>query len=523
MNNNDRQSQMGNRKLKYGSLSAAFGIAVVVLCVTLNLVFSGLSAKWDLRVDITDDRAKYFTVSETTKKELNDFFSDTPDWRIDLRFLALEEDVSDIKILELARSYESAFHGHVFLSFTDINNDPVFKEKYEQVTQTDLTANHVIVEGVNHVRALAFSGFYYYDTDTKQAVYFRGENVYTAAMMRAGMTEPPVAVFTAGHGERFDNNAGLPVSSLITATEEEFNQFSAAIPLIGALTDMGFSVQAVDLNQTDSMPENTRLIFVLDPEYDFAGYDPENPNALNEIDIIRNEMKDYDCSLIVAVDRDTGALPNLSEFLEETYGIGYVQGSAVLDNTASIKGSDGRKILGQLPSSTDYSLQQAVLSGFNGNERFVFPDSVQLTISTRADITGEGALINTSPDATVNGVTGTYPIFAFNMAAKALTNQETGSDTDSYLYRTAYLLGSTEFLSNNCLNSGYANRALLESILRKVNTVNNYSNVELVEIVSEGLELTTGQARLWTVVVTCVAPIIIFGFAAVVWLKRRHS
>ncbi len=521
--NNDRQSKVGNRKLKYGSLSAAFGIVVVVLCITVNLVFSGLSAKWDLRVDITDDRAKYFTVSETTKKELNDYFEDTPDWHIDIRFLALEEDVSDVKILELARSYESAFHGHISLSFTDIDNDPVFKEKYEQLTQTDLTATHVIVEGANHVRAMTFTNFYYYDTESKEAVYFRGENTYTAAIMRAGLTSPPVAVFTAGHGECFDNNAALPVSSLVDATEEELAQFSSAIPLIGSLNDMGFAVQAVDLNQTDSLPDNTRLIIVLDPEYDFAGYDPENPTALNEIDIIRKKLEGFDCSLLVAVDRDTAELPNLSELLEENYGINYVSGSAVLDNTSSIKGSDGRKILGSLPPATDYSLQQAILSGFSGNERFVFPDAVQLTVSKRADITGEGALMNSSPDATVGGVAGTYPIFAFNMTAKAITNEQTGSDTEVYRYQTAYLLGSTQFLGNKCLNSGYANRALLESILRKANTVNNYSNVEPIEIVSEGLELTTGQARLWTVVVTCLAPLVIFGVAAVVWLKRRHS
>ncbi len=523
MNNNDRQSKVGNRKLKYGSLSAAFGVAVVLLCVVINLLFSGLSAKWDLRVDITDDRAKFFTVSETTKKELNDYFKNDKNWRIDIRFLTLEEDVVDVNIVELARSYESAFHGHIFLSFTDIDNDPVFKEKYEKVTQTDLTAKHVLIEGANHVRAIAFANFYYYDTESQQAVYFRGENTYTAAIMRAGLTEPPVAVFTAGHGERFDNNAALPVSALLDATDEEVAQFSSAIPLLGSLNDMGFAVQAIDLNKTDTLPENTRLIVVLDPEYDFAGYNPDEPDALNEIDIIRKKMEAYNCSLIVAVDRDTGALPNLSEFLEENYGINYVQGAAVLDNTASIKGSDGRQILGAMPTITGYSMQEAILGGFSGNERFVFPDSVRLTVSTKADVTGEGALMNSSPDANVDGVTGTYPVFAFNMAAKAITNEQTGSDVESYQYQTAYLLGSTKFLSNACLNSGYANRALLESVLRKANTVNNYSNVEPVEIISEGLEITTGQARLWTVVVTCVAPLVIFGIAAVVWLKRRHS
>ncbi len=524
MNKNfDKQEQTSNRKLKYGSLSVAFAIAVTVLCIAVNLVFSGLSAKLDLRVDITDNRAKYFTISEETKTELNKFFADTPDWRIDIRFLADEEEVSDIYILELARSYQSVFNGHVFLSFTDISNDPVFKEKYEKVTQTELTAKHVVVEGANHVRAMTFTNFYYYDTDSKEAVYFRGENTFTAAIMRAGMTEPPVAVFTAGHGEKFENNSSLPVSSLLTATEENMTEFSSAIPLIGTLNDMGFAVQAIDLNQTESFPENTRLIIVLDPDYDFAGYNANSPDALNEIDIIRSKLEEFNVSLLVSVDRDTPALPNLSELLEENYGISYVPNSAVLDNTASIKGSDGRLILGTLPKSYENSLDEAILSPFSGNERFVFADSVQLTVSQKSDIFGEGVLMNSSPDANVEGNVGTYPLFAFNLTTKALANDATGSDNAVYQYQTVYLLGSTEFLSAKYLNSGYANRALLESVLRKANTVNNYSTAEPVRIVSEGLEITTGQARVWTVIVTCVAPLVIFALAAVVWVRRRHS
>ncbi len=521
--NTDKQQLASNRKLKYGSLSVAFAVAVVVLCVAVNLVFSGLSAKLDLRVDITDNRAKYFTISEETKTELNKFFADTPDWRIDIRFLAPEEDVADIYILELARSYESVFNGHVFLSFTDITNDPVFKEKYENVTQTELTAKHVIVEGPNHVRAMTFTNFYYYDTDSKEAVYFRGENTYTAAIMRAGMTEPPVAVFTAGHGEKFENNSSLPVSSLLTATEEDMTQFSSAIPLIGTLNDMGFAVQAIDLNKTDAFPENTRLIIVLDPDYDFAGFNPEAPDALNEVDAVRKKLEEFDVSLLVAVDRDTPELPNLSELMEENYGINYVQGAAVLDNTASIKGSNGRLILGSVPSTLENSLDNAILASFSGNERFVFADSVQLTVSTKSDILGEGVLMYSSPDATVEGNKSSYPLFAFNLTTESITDSSTGNDTSSYKYQTVYLLGSTEFLSSKYLNSGYANRALLESVLRKANTVNNYSTAAPVRIVSEGLEITTGQARVWTVIVTCVAPLVIFSLAAVVWARRRHS
>ena len=44
-----------------------------------------------------------------------------------------------------------------------------------------------------------------------------------------------------------------------------------------------------------------------------------------------------------------------------------------------------------------------------------------------------------------------------------------------------------------------------------------------VYFIDEGLDITTGEARGWTVSVTLVAPAAVFAVALVVWARRRHA
>ena len=518
MNEYKSQKTKVHRKLKYGCLSVGFAVVVVILCIGLNLLMSGLSAKWDLRVDITDTKARFYTISDATRETLAKHFEDDPDWKITIRFLAPEDKISDVMIAELARSYAAAFEGHIDLVFNDIYGDPELADRYERLTHTALTPMHVIIEGKYHTRAYGFPAFYYFDSESGEKFSFAGEKTFTTAIVRAGLKEVPKAVFTVGHGESIDN---FDLSRFEGESSVKIEQGAYLVPLFDSLYEMGFEVQAVDLNKSE-IPELTRLVIVCDPKYDFTGYDPEHPDRECEIDVLRKYMDGYASSLIVAVNDKTAALPNLSEYMEQEYGLGYVPMASVTDNDRSVKGSGGRVIFGSMPDSLKYSLDEKILRGFKGSERFSFGDTVRLTVSDDPRIQGEGVLMNSSPSAVSKGAAGRYPIFAFNTNAKAIEAPEGGS-ADEKLYKTAYLLGSTDFLSAKGLVSQYANRDLLESVLRVANTVQEYTAVKDVKFVSEALNISTGQARFWTVIVTFVVPLAVFAVAAAVWIKRRHS
>lgn len=521
MSNNNQQIK-AHRKLKYGTLSVGFVVIVVVLCIAINLVASGLSAKWDLRVDITDNAARYYTISDATKNIFAEYFKDDPDWQIKIRFLAPEDKITDEMVLELARSYVSEFNGHVEIVFNDILGDPAFASEYTTLTQTALTTSHVIVEGKYHARAVSFNAFYYFDSETGEKAAFTGEKTYTAAILRSGLKESPKAVFTIGHGESVD---GVVLSKLEGERSEAIEQVAYMVPLFDSLYDMGFEVQVVDLNKSE-LPAMTRLVIVCNPQDDFIGFNKESGASGeedSEIDVLRKYMNQYGTSLIVAVNNSTPELPVLMEYMQQEYGLSYVPRATVTDNTQSVKGSGGRTILGSLPKTNAYSVNAKILSGFIGDERFAFNDTVRLTVEEGTDrVQGEGVLMNSSASAMCEGVAGTYPIFAFNSNAKAIEDP-TGGTSENYIYKTAYLLGSTDFLSAEGLVSQYANRALLESVLRIANTVQEFAAVKEVSFVSEALDITTGQARMWTIVVTFVVPMVVFTAAAVVWVKRRHS
>lgn len=517
---NDKQSIKSSRKLKYGTLSVGFVIVVVVLCIAVNLIASGLSAKWDLRVDITDNESKFFTISDASKTLIGEYFKDDPDWKVEITFLAPEDKVSDKMILEMARSYESLFIDHVSINFVDIVADPVFAAEMKQLTQTALSANHLLVKGKYHTRAINFSAFYYYDQSVSyDPVAFTGEKTYTGAIIRAGVKDSPKAVFTVGHGESLD---GIDLGEIAGNKTSSLEEVSHLVPLFDSLFDMGFEVTLVDLDK-EELPAETRIVIICDPKYDFLGYDTENPEADGEIDILRKYMDGWNSSLLVAVDTSTPSLPNLMEFMEHDYGLGYVPGAIITDNSNSIKGSGGRLVLGNTPESLDYSLDQKILSGFGGGERFVFNDAVKLTVSGSSQIQGEGVLMNSYSTAVCEGEAGIYPLFTFTTNAEAVPNPDGAGDDESYMYKTAYMLGSTDFLSAKGLVSQYANRALLESILRIANSSKDYVGIKEVFFADEALNITTAKARMWTVVVVLAIPAAVFAVAAAVWIRRRHS
>lgn len=517
----NKQSKKASRKLKYGTLSAGFVAVVVILCIAVNLMASGLSAKWDLRVDITDEDSKFYTISDSTKTTIEKHFAEDPDWKIKFIFLAEEDKVSDKMILELARSYESLFNGHISLEFVDVYSDPVFAEEYTRITQTALTPSHVLVEGKHHTRAVNFAAFYYYDSSSGSydPVAFTGEKTYTAAILRAGLKETPKAVFTIGHGETLD---GIDLGQISDSSTTSIEDVSHLIPLFDSLFDMGFEVELVDLDKED-LPEDTRLVVVCAPKYDFLGFDAEDPEADSEIDVLRRYMDAYNASLLVAVNNSTPELPNLMEFMEIDYGLSYVPNAIITDNSNSIKGSGGKLVLGELPSSLEYSMDEKILSVLTGGERLVFNDAVKLTVSTDPRIQGEGVLINTHSTAVCEGKENVYPLFAYTTNAESIESPDGAGDTENKMYKTAYLLGSTDFLSASGLVSQYANRALLESVMRVANTVQEYAGVKEVYFTDEALDITTAKARFWTIVVTFLAPSAIFGVAAFVWIRRRHS
>ncbi len=516
---NDKQSIKSSRKLKYGTLSAGFVIVVVVLCIAVNLIASGLSAKWDLRVDITDNESRFYTISEASKTLIGDYFKDDPDWKVEITFLAPEDKVSDKMVLEMARSYESLFIGHITIKFVDIVADPVFAAEQTQLTQVPLSAKHILVKGKYHTRAISFSAFYYYDQSVGyEPVAFTGEKTYTGAIIRAGVKDSPKAVFTIGHGESLD---GIDLGDIAGNKSTSLEEVSHYVPLFDSLFDMGFEVTLVNLDK-EELPEETRIVIICDPKYDFLGYDTENPEADGEIDVLRKYMDGWNSSLLLAVNTSTPTLPNLMEFMSHDYGLSYVPGAIVTDNSNSIKGSGGRLVLGAMPGTImDYTVEQQLLSGFGGGERFVFNDAVKLTVDTH--VKGDGILMNSYSTATSEGKTGVYPLFAFTTDAEAVPNPDGVGDDEAYMYKTAYMLSSTDFLSSKGLVSQYANRALLESVLRMANSSKDYLGIKEVFFADEALDITTAKARLWTIVVVIAVPAAVFTVAAVVWIRRRHS
>lgn len=507
MNNKTKNKADSRRKLKYASLSVSFAVVFIALIIGLNAFVTVISKSVTMKIDLTGEDANFYTVSSASDEALASLGDD---WKVTLYFLAEKDDISDLRIAELAEEYSRRYSGHVTVEYKDINRDTAFVQKYKDETQTNITTKHLIVQGEHHARVLSFSSFYLTDESNNYEVFaFQGELRITSAILQAGIETAPLAVFTTGHGETIDSL--ITTDFLADYNENDIASLASNVGLVSLLVDAGYEIGTVDLS-TEEIPEEARLLIISEPKYDFLGFDSKNPNAVSEIDKIVNFVNAHN-TLYVALNDSTPHLPNLAEYLNEK-GIGYESNVQVFDMDNSIVGTNGLKLLGKVGNFVSSStLGYRLTEDLPSSARLVFPNAVKLTADT--SVYGTEAVITTYPSATADGKNELFPLLAINCQADIEGN--------AYLYDNVVVSASTDFASSPYVNTSFANRQLIQAILRVSNTTQVSPDIPYKELTSEALTLTSEQARTWTIVVTCVAPIIIFGIAAIIWVKRRNA
>lgn len=507
MNKNPKNKADSKRKFKYASLSVSFAAVFIALIIGLNAFVTVISKSVTMKIDLTGEDANFYTVSSASDEALATLGDD---WKVTLYFLAEKDDISDLRIAELAEEYSRRYSGHVTVEYKDINRDTAFVQKYKDETQTNITINHLIVQGEHHARVLSFNSFYLTDESNNYEVFaFQGELRITSAILQAAIETAPLAVFTTGHGETIDSL--ITTDFLADYNGTDIASLASDVGLVSLLVDAGYEIDTVDLS-TEEIPEDARLLIISEPKYDFLGFNSEDPNAVSEIDKIVDFVNAHN-TLYVSLNDSTPELPNLSEYLEEK-GISYQSNVQVFDMDNSIVGTNGLKLLGKIGNFVSSStLGYRLTEDLPTSSRLVFPNAVKMTADTA--VYGTEAVITTHASATAEGKSEVYPLLAINCQASIEGN--------AYLYDNVIVSASTDFAASPYVNTSFANRQLIQAILRVSNTTQVSPDIPYKELTSEALTLTSEQARTWTIIVTCVAPLIIFCIAGFIWVKRRNA
>lgn len=502
--------------LKRGSLSVVYTIVFVALIIAVNLVVSSIAGSVNLNVDLTAE--EFISIGETSRKVL-DSLEEKGELEATIYLLADRDQydtageaskVKGINLLALVRDlceeYQFTYKG-IKVEYKDLNRDPEWATKYNQITNTTLTQDNVIVEGKYHARVLTLNSFFMVDSESGAYVGFNGELRLTTALLQSCLAEKQLITFTKGHNE-----------------PDQLADGEACTDLSYLLVNAGFEVREVDLS-TAPIPEETKVLIINDPTQDFTN---------EEIDKIADYTKATNTenfnNLVVMVDDKTPALPNLSDYLEEEWGLGYKANHQVSHPTANFNTNPldlSAKVVGDIAEPDNSAAYQLIKNLLN--VRVVMPSSVELytkPTGTKDDYIVE-TVLTTDDGATstyVSGgtsVEGKFPLMLLSANSDYVDLKDENSTNQVRMYQYVMLIGSTDF-AGSVNDVKFGNGSLMLSALRTM-AVERYSlDIDYKAINDVALAIETDVATRLGTIICAVLPSLILVAGLVVFIRRRH-
>ena len=270
---------MNNKKLRYGSASAAITALVVAIVVILNVIFTMLCAKFLWYSDMTS--SNLYTLSDEAIELLDQI--EAP---VKIIFAAdadkLENGTYNANTsLVFNTAKQIAEHcPNVTVECHNVYKEYDFFKKYASSSASNIPVTSVIVESNTEFRLYTLDSFFIFDEDYKNIWAYNGENKLVAGMMQVTADEQPVVCFTVEHGEKTVDGGSKALADLFT--------------------DAGFSVVEIDLSKQD-IPEGCRIVITNGPVYDFIGrVEAGNDESANEIAKLDRFLDNYGCYMIFA-------------------------------------------------------------------------------------------------------------------------------------------------------------------------------------------------------------------------------
>ena len=292
-------------------------IVQVILGLSLIATLNFLSASYFKRFDLTKSGA--YTLAAESKAYIRQLEEPV---KI-IVTIPQETDQKELSVIredlqKLLREYEftSMKNGkpYITVEFVDIYRQRARAK--ELATQYNLTKeNTILIVCGDRFRELSMLGLYEYDDGHKRG--FRGEQLFTSAILEVSSNQPQKVYFLVGHGEmRLDDVDTLRGLSQL----ESF------------LRERNFELATLDLAIDESVPEDTSLVIIPSPQ---AVLQPE------EVEKLRRYMDDRNGRMIVLV--DPGRRHGMDDLFFD-WGV-LVEDTVVIDKGADFRVQGGDLII----------------------------------------------------------------------------------------------------------------------------------------------------------------------------------
>ena len=431
---------MNNKRMKHGLISVSLTAGVLAAIILFNIVFSLLSNKFLWVIDTTPN--ELVQISDYSKELLKDL--DENENHITIYFLAAPDELENYELMghkkgedtstwgmsyiyNLAKLYEKQY-SYISVALLDASDDADFiRERFTMSIGMKLGPLNIIMEnrvnGISNYRTMQRDDFFVHGTDI---MYFRGDDKFTSTILSLS-GENPVAYFVEGHGE----DTGAPGDA---------EDFGKAAGLAALFCEAGYVVEKINLSERDFPTDEkdsafyTRsgVVVIYGPDRDFTS---DLDGGVNEITRLRKYLNGKNHNLMVFMDPETEAMPHLSEYLEDYWGIAFEDNVVAVDTKDPVASGavteDGYHFYGRYDTNKarpGYALTSSLLA-LETLPRAFFGKSRTIAMNTKWSTSGELVTISEGMTSYKLGAT-------FLVPALSATVDANGSyrvfDTDLY-------------------------------------------------------------------------------------------
>ena len=518
---------------------------VIAAVVIFNVIFSALATKFTWYIDLTKEGI--YTLSDNCKTLLDNTFDNLiaerekngeEPLKVTIKFCDLEdnlmEETSKRYILMTAKELAEEFPDVVSIEYINIWENPTAVEKYKTSVLTTINASHVIVESGSEYRAYDVSKFYLTNSGSSTPWAYFGEKRFTSGILAVTQAEAPVAAVLTGHGEIFTDTA-----------------------LIDLLDLAGYKVLTVDNLLTEALPDECRLMISYNPTADFL--DADGISDLSEIEIIDDFLAGNNHSLMVFMSPTSPTLPVLEGYLE-LWGISfdrYEDNSVTVKDEKNALTGDGLTFMGEYVKLGLGGSITKDLRSSSSPRRVVFKNAMPIEFApeyipttVKDEDTGESltyghkdlgsgftreAFYIFEASETAIGMSGGKEVYRSSandtLGLMAITRQYKAVQEDNYGISSAdhssyvFACGSTEIASKTLLESNtYGNQEVFLKILYEMGKENVPASLSIKPFSDMTIDtLTIDRANAYTLTLTIIPTVIVFGTGIFIIVRRKYS
>lgn len=235
-------------------------ILQVTLCLALFAGITHLATKNFWRVDLTQNHL--YSLSQETRSYIEHLPNPVK------VIVTISPDSSSREMEQLYRDVRGLLREYEYATYNSpgANIEVEFVDLFQQRKRAQLIAEEYGIEQTDLVifasgnnQRIVFPNDLYETKDMKRE-RFRGETVFTSAILDVSGQEPKTIYLTSGHGEM---------------RMEETGSARGLSELAAALEQRNFRLRYLDLTQVEKVPDDADLVMVLSPQAPFLGEEEE--------------------------------------------------------------------------------------------------------------------------------------------------------------------------------------------------------------------------------------------------------